>query len=217
MEVARPRTLRTEVLSTIVHVVSSLLRLSLRVKVIGLQEAERASTHGAIYIAWHGDALVPAHILSWRKFTALTSFSKDGDVQTRILQKLGYDIVRGSTGRGGAKAAIELVQRLNKGICISFTPDGPRGPRRVIQNGVVYFAQKAQKPICPIVMRYTKCWHLSTWDNYAIPKPFSKVECEFLPPIYVSSTDNLDDVAADLTTMMIAAAPDPPGLLSTKP
>ena len=217
MEVARPRTLRTEVLSTIVHVVSSLLRLSLRVKVIGLQEAERASTHGAIYIAWHGDALIPAHILSWRKFTALTSFSKDGDVQTRILQKLGYDIVRGSTGRGGAKAAIELVQRLKKGICISFTPDGPRGPRRVIQNGVVYFAQKAQKPICPIVMRYTKCWHLSTWDNYAIPKPFSKVECEFLPPIDVSSTDNLDDVAADLTTMMIAAAPDPPGLLSTKP
>ena len=217
MEVARPRTLRTEVLSTIVHVVSSLLRLSLRVKVIGLQEAERASTHGAIYIAWHGDALIPAHILSWRKFTALTSFSKDGDVQTRILQKLGYDIVRGSTGRGGAKAAIELVQRLKKGICISFTPDGPRGPRRVIQNGVVYFAQKAQKPICPIVLRYTKCWHLSTWDNYAIPKPFSKVECEFLPPIDVSSSDNLDDVAADLTTMMIAAAPDPPGLLSTKP
>jgi len=217
MEVARPRTLRTEVLSTIVHVVSSLLRLSLRVKVIGLEEAERASTHGAIYIAWHGDALIPAHVLSWRKLTALTSFSKDGDVQTRILQKLGYDIVRGSTGRDGAKAAIELVHRLKKGICISFTPDGPRGPRRVIQNGVVYFAQKAQKPICPIVMRYTKCWHLSTWDHYTIPKPFSKVECEFLPPLYVASTDDIDTIAAELTEKMNAAAPDSSGAMLTKP
>jgi len=197
--------------------VSSILRLSLRVRVIGLDEATSASSDGAIYIAWHGDALIPAHILSWRKLTALTSFSKDGDVQTRILQKLGYDIVRGSTGRGGAKAAIELVHRLKKGICISFTPDGPRGPRRIIQNGVVYFAQKSQKPICPIVMRYTSCWNLSTWDIYTIPKPFSIVECEFLPPVYVSATDNLDVVAAELTEKMNAAAPDPPGLTLPKP
>jgi len=187
------------------------------VRVIGLDEATSASSDGAIYIAWHGDALIPAHILSWRKLTALTSFSKDGDVQTRILQKLGYDIVRGSTGRGGAKAAIELVHRLKKGICISFTPDGPRGPRRIIQNGVVYFAQKSQKPICPIVMRYTRCWNLSTWDRYAIPKPFSKVECEFLSPVYVSATDNLDVVAAELTEKMNAAAPDPPGETLPKP
>lgn len=208
MEEARPNTLRTEVLSSIVHIVSSLLRMTLRINVIGLADAEQASEKGAIFIAWHGDALIPAHVLRWRKLTALTSFSRDGDVQTRILQKLGYDIVRGSTGRGGARAAIELVSRLKSGVCISFTPDGPRGPRRIVQNGVVYFAKKSQKPICGIVMRYTSTWQLSTWDRYTIPKPFSAVECEFLPAIYVSESDNLESVAAELTDMMNAASPD---------
>ena len=217
MEVARPTTLRAEVLSSIVHVVSSFIRMTLRVKVIGWKEAEEASKHGGVFVVWHGDALIAAHVLSWKKFTALTSLSRDGDVQARVLEKLGYDIVRGSTGRGGARAAVELVNRLKDGISISFTPDGPRGPRRVLQNGVVYFAKKSQKPICAIVMRYSNCWNIGTWDRYAIPKPFSKVECEFLPPIYVSSTDNLDAVAADLTEKMVAAAPDPPGLILTKP
>lgn len=217
MEVARPKTLRAEILSSIVHVVSSFIRITLRLKVVGLEEAERASKDGGVFVAWHGDALIPAHVLSWKKITALTSLSKDGDIQARILEKLGYEIVRGSTGRGGARAAVELVNLLKDGVSISFTPDGPRGPRRVIQNGVVYFAKKSQKPICPIVMRYSNCWNIGTWDRYAIPKPFSKVECEFLPPIYVGSADNLDAVAADLTEKMIAAAPDPPGLIFTKP
>jgi lysophospholipid acyltransferase (LPLAT)-like uncharacterized protein len=66
-------------------------------------------------------------------------------------------------------------------------------------------------------MRYSNCWNIGTWDRYAIPKPFSRIECEFLPAIYVSPTDNLDEVAAELTKSMIAAAPDPPGLITDKP
>jgi lysophospholipid acyltransferase (LPLAT)-like uncharacterized protein len=216
MEEARPKTLRTEVISSIVYVVSSMIRMTVRVKKIGLDEALKASEQGGVFVAWHGDALIPGHVLSWKKLTALTSLSRDGDIQTRILQKMGYDIVRGSTGRGGARAAVELVNRLSDGVRISFTPDGPRGPRRVIQNGVVYFAKKSQKPICPIVVRYTRCWNIGTWDRYAIPKPFSSVECEFLQPIYVSPTDNLDDIAADLTATMNAAAPDTSDLITDK-
>lgn len=217
MEKVRPVTLRAEVLSTIVHMVSSMIHITLRKKIIGMPEMEKASEHGGVFVVWHGDALIPGHVLSGRKFTALTSLSRDGDVQARVLEKLGYDIVRGSTGRGGARAALELVNCLKRGVSISFTPDGPRGPRRVIQNGVVYFAKKSQRPICPMVMRYSNCWNIATWDRYAIPKPFSRVECEFLPAIYVSPTDNLDEVAAELTKTMIAAAPDPPGLMTDKP
>lgn len=217
MEKVRPVTLRAEVLSTIVHMVSSMIHITLRKKIIGMPEMEKASEHGGVFVVWHGDALIPGHVLSWRKFTALTSLSRDGDVQARVLQKLGFDIVRGSTGRGGARAAVELVNCLKRGVSISFTPDGPRGPRRVIQNGAVYFAKKSQRPICPVVMRYSNCWNIATWDRYAIPKPFSRVECEFLPAIYVSPTDNLDEVAAELTKTMIAAAPDPPGLMTDKP
>ena len=217
MEKVRPVTLRAEVLSTIVHMISSMIHITLRKKIIGMPEMEKASEHGGVFVVWHGDALIAGHVLSWRKFTALTSLSRDGDVQARVLQKLGFDIVRGSTGRGGARAAVEPVNCLKGGVSLSFTPDGPRGPRRVIQNGVVYFAKKSQRPICPVVMRYSNCWNIATWDRYAIPKPFSRVECEFLPAIYVSPTDNLDEVAAELTKTMIAAAPDPPGLMTGKP
>jgi len=217
MEEARPKTFRAEALSSIVHLVSSLVYLTVRVKNIGLEDALRASEQGGVFVAWHGDALIPGHVLSQKRLTALTSLSRDGDIQARILERMGYDIVRGSTGRGGARAAVELVNRLKAGIRISFTPDGPRGPRRVVQNGVVYFAKKAQKPICAIVVRYKSCWNIGTWDRYAIPKPFSTVECEFLAPIFVSASDNLDTVAAELTAKMIAAAPDPPALISDKP
>lgn len=208
MRKTRQGTLRSEIISALVYVVGRTLYKLSRVKLIGLDAAEAATENGGLFITWHGDAFVPGHALAFKNHTTLASLSRDGDIQARVLEYQGYTPVRGSTGRGGARAALEIVQHLKNKERVSFTPDGPRGPRCAVQKGVVYFAQKSQTPIIPMVTRAESYWRIPTWDRYMLPKPFGKVELEFLPAVYVSKTDNLEEVAAEISRQMLLSGPD---------
>src|SRR5436305_14161898 len=83
---------------------------------------------GRIYCGWHGHSFIPAHFFRKRGYWVIISHSRDGETQKRIFAKLGYNIIRGSTGRGGVRALIEAIRALRNGATMAITPDGPRGP-----------------------------------------------------------------------------------------
>ena len=56
------------------------------------------------------------------------------------------------------------------------TPDGPKGPRHTMHDGVVAIALKSKLPIFLINYQAKSYWQLSSWDKFVIPKPFSKVD-----------------------------------------
>ena len=66
---------------------------------------------------------------------ALVSASKDGAFLTAILEQLKVQPVRGSSSRRGAQALLELTTWAERGYDLAITPDGPRGPRYVVQEG----------------------------------------------------------------------------------
>jgi lysophospholipid acyltransferase (LPLAT)-like uncharacterized protein len=137
-----------------------------------------------VYALWHEDIfVVPA---AWckaygriRRAVILTSASHDGAAVARAMSLFGMGSVRGSTSRRAVAALVAMKKSLRDGYDVCVTPDGPRGPRRVLQAGLVKLAQSAGAPVVPIRLTYGSAWRLKTWDRFAIPKPFSRVRVVF--------------------------------------
>jgi lysophospholipid acyltransferase (LPLAT)-like uncharacterized protein len=108
--------------------------------------------------------------------SVLTSPSKDGDILAGVMANLGMGSVRGSSSRRGSTAIRELAALLEAGVDLAITPDGPRGPKYSLGPGAVFLSQKTRVPIMPLHARYHRAIKLKTWDNFAIPLPFSRVD-----------------------------------------
>ena len=119
------------------------------------------------------------------KLAAMVSASKDGGLLARVLEHYGVQPVRGSTSRRGRQAMLELVGWAERGYDLAITPDGPRGPRYIIQEGVIALAQLTGLPILPVSYHFTWKIVLKSWDRFQIPLPFTKCLMHFTPPIYV--------------------------------
>ena len=116
---------------------------------------------------------------------ALISASKDGAFLAAILQRFGVRPVRGSSSRRGAQALLELTSWAERGFDLAVTPDGPRGPCHVVQEGVITLAQLTGLPIVPYSCRLRWKIRLKSWDRFEIPLPFSPCEMTFGEPIHV--------------------------------
>jgi hypothetical protein len=116
---------------------------------------------------------------------AITSLSKDGEYQTRIVSRFGYRIIRGSSRGGGIKAALAACKKLREGGILAITPDGPLGPPNEVQEGIVFLAQHAPCPIIPIGVGVRPRKILPVWDSYALPMPFARCALVFGEPIYI--------------------------------
>jgi lysophospholipid acyltransferase (LPLAT)-like uncharacterized protein len=141
-----------------------------------------------IYIFWHEYILFPLYLRGHCNLTMLVSQHRDADILTRTAYHMGFDFARGSSYRGGTTALRELVRRSRK-MNLTITPDGPRGPRRVLAQGSVYLASKLKLPIVAMGFGYDRPWRFKTWDHHALPRPFSRARAVVSPEIHVP--DNL--------------------------
>lgn len=120
-----------------------------------------------------------------RKLAALVSASKDGALLAAILGRFGVEQVRGSSSRRGPQALLELTTHAQMGYDLALTPDGPRGPRYVVQPGVIALAQVTGLPIIPVTCNTRAKICLKSWDRFQIPLPFSRCELILNEPIWV--------------------------------
>lgn len=144
-----------------------------------------ASGKGLIFALWHGRTLLPVYYHRGMGIWAITSLSRDGEFQTRIIGRFGFRAIRGSTGRGGIKAALTACKRLAEGGILAITPDGPKGPIYEIQDGTIFMSRHAGCPIVPVGVGYSRRKVTNAWDKYAFPLPFGTCEMLFgdaIPP-----------------------------------
>lgn len=141
---------------------------------------------------WHQLLLFGAYyMVKLKKLGAnigfLISPSADGELGARILGSWGLGVIRGSATRTGAQAIQALYTAVKKqGVSPVNAPDGPRGPVFELKIGPVLLAQLTQAPIIPFAYAADKSWHLKSWDQFLIPKPFSKITIVVGEPIYVA-------------------------------
>ena len=93
--------------------------------------------------------------------------------------------MRGSTGRGGVRGALQMARKVREGGVLAFTPDGPRGPTHKVQLGVILMAEKSGAPIVPVGISASRRWLIGSWDSYMIPQPFARAYFLVGEPIYV--------------------------------
>lgn len=147
---------------------------------------DRANFPGpVIFCLWHNRIFYAPdgwrqHVRPFRpRLVVLTSASHDGATLARAMAVLGMGAVRGSSSRRAVAALVGMKRALREGQDICVTPDGPRGPRYVLQAGPVKLAESAGAPIIPVHAFAASAWRLKTWDRFEIPKPFSRVRVVF--------------------------------------
>jgi lysophospholipid acyltransferase (LPLAT)-like uncharacterized protein len=128
-----------------------------------------------IYSFWHRCVFPAAYL--WRNLNirVMTSQSFDGEYIARIIQKFGFVPVRGSSSRGAVRALLGMRRDTEEGWTVAFTIDGPRGPRYVAKPGPVLLARATGVPMSVFHMAVERAWVLNTWDQFVVPKPFSRV------------------------------------------
>ncbi|MEA3475306.1 MAG: lysophospholipid acyltransferase family protein [Candidatus Cloacimonadota bacterium] len=144
-----------------------------------------------IYAFWHNRLLILSYAHRFENIHILVSKHKDGEYIARACSRLGYKTVRGSTKRGGMRAMKELIDVASQ-YDIGITPDGPRGPKEKVQDGILYLAYKTGKPIIPVSCNTKRKWVLNSWDNFIIPKLFSPAKIIYGKPIFVTKKDEID-------------------------
>ena len=133
----------------------------------------------AIYLCWHQRLLAFPFTHRGLQIRALISAHGDGEMLARVVEGLGHKTIRGSTRRGGARAARELLAEVTSGHDFAITPDGPQGPRFVFQKGSVFFASQSGLAVVPTAISYRRSWSLPTWDGFIIPSPFTRGVVQF--------------------------------------
>ncbi|MFA7544068.1 MAG: lysophospholipid acyltransferase family protein [Candidatus Cloacimonadaceae bacterium] len=150
-----------------------------------------------IYAFWHRNLIYAALQRSGDPIVVMISPSKDGELLSGPVEKLGYLTVRGSSSRGGA-AALKAMLRYAKTHSLGITPDGPKGPVGTIHAGLWQLAILGNIPIHGVYFEVSREWTFKSWDRFRFPKPFARVHIRYSQPIWLNSKEDIPAAEAEL-------------------
>ena len=145
-----------------------------------------------IFAFWHDGLLAPLVIRT--KVRVLISEHADGELIAQVCQHLGIGVIRGSSHRGGMRALLEMIRTSHEPAHLGITPDGPRGPRRVLQAGIIMVASQTGIPILPFGVGFSRVWRAPSWDRFAVPCPFSTMVGVIGEPIHIPPNLTKEDL-----------------------
>ena len=143
-----------------------------------------------LYGFWHGRQFMMLRGWAFQNIGMMTELSWAGSIQTRILYRLGFKTVRGSSKRQGAKALIAMKRLVEQGHSAGFALDGPTGPIYESKPGILFLAQKLGLPVVTVAASASPAWVLrSTWCRYMFPRPFARCAIIVGQPVPAGQTE----------------------------
>ncbi len=184
-----------------------LLGVTLRLQVSGIDRVRPlwATGRPVIYVVWHGRILM----LPWanarlrrthgaRRVSVLASRSRDGEMVARYAARFGVAAIRGSSSRGGIVGLRSLVAAVQSGQDVALVPDGPRGPRGQLKEGVVLLAALTGAPVVPLAVAAHPARRLASWDAFLVPLPFARCALVLGEPLSVPKDADRSRAAKDI-------------------
>jgi lysophospholipid acyltransferase (LPLAT)-like uncharacterized protein len=167
------------------------------------QVVRRLGPDPVIFAFWHNRILLMPYIYRkvspGRRLKVMISRSRDGEFISAVAARFGIGAVRGSSSRGAVSALREAVRVLQEGASdIGITPDGPRGPRHVVQEGVVRMARQSGAAVVPVTYALSWKWEANSWDRFQVPLPFSRCDLHFGPMLSPATMED-DALRAAIT------------------
>ncbi len=193
--------------------VVGLIARTVRYRTIGDEHLQRAKAKGPfIFATFHGKMFTPVWYLRGQEYYTLVSQSKDGELVARLVKGIGHHTVRGSSTRGAVGGLKGLVTLIKSGKSVAFMADGPKGPREDPKIGPVALARLTGAPIVPIIGATNRFWQFrKSWDQFELPKPFSKAVIGYSESLYVPANakgDDLENLRLELKTRMLKLQAD---------
>lgn len=152
---------------------------------------ESISDEPTIFACWHGELLMLPYIYSKYRKTprakVLISSHFDGMLISKTIEYFGLHTIAGSTNRNASRVLMQGIKALRDGYDIGITPDGPKGPRHSVADGIVAMAQKSGAKIILVEIKSTKFWQFNSWDKFTVPKPFGVLNYYSTDPINIES------------------------------
>ena len=152
---------------------------------------------------WHRHLILMRYAYRGARMSVLVSQSWDGELTSQTLAHLGIDTCRGSSSQGGAAALRDLLRRARSGSDLAFTPDGPRGPVREVQPGVIVAAALTGFPIQPVAIAASRRKLLRSWDRMLLPLPGARVEVVYGTALHVPSRSPVAEGALRLQQSLL--------------
>ena len=149
--------------------------------------------HKYIFCCWHNKLFLGPHLLPRnRVINALQSSHSDGMITSVAFKYLGMNVILGSSKKGGMQAFRKMMKCLQLGESIAITPDGPKGPKEQVKEGIIKLAQISNTPIIPLVWATEKFKTINSWDDFVLPYPFSKGIYCYGKPINIKKNINVN-------------------------
>jgi lysophospholipid acyltransferase (LPLAT)-like uncharacterized protein len=163
------------------------LRATLRIERLHPERHEDLMRRGVpfVYTLWHGRMVLCILSHLHEGIITMASRSKDGEVIARWLHRNGYVAARGSTGKGGRAGLEDMIAGVRAGRRAALTVDGPKGPPRVAQPGILKLARDTGAWILPFTSSSARPWFLQSWDRYLVPRPFGRCVVSYGEPFEV--------------------------------
>jgi lysophospholipid acyltransferase (LPLAT)-like uncharacterized protein len=163
-----------------IRVIGPTMRYSLSV-----EQTDAPMRRPVVFGFWHRCIFPSAYFFRNQRVGVMTSRSFDGEYIARIISKLGFRALRGSSSRGAVGALMAMRGELKKDEAVAFTIDGPRGPRYIAKPGAVRLARASGAPVAAFYIALQDPWVLNTWDRLMLPKPFSRALVRMSAPIAI--------------------------------
>lgn len=201
-----PVSWRGRAIGFVAWLVARALGRTLRWTVVGGEHIAAAQGAGKVcWASWHGRQLLTINVHAGQRVVVLASLSKDGDIQTAMLERLGYRVERGSSTRGAARGLLSMARAMREGWQPAIAVDGPTGPREGVKPGIVALARYEDASIIPTMASCVSSWVVPSWDRTFVPKPFTRAVIEYAPPIHVAATStdaDIENIRARLETTL---------------
>lgn len=133
---------------------------------------------GIVTVTWHNRLMFFAPIMPKRariRTLAVISASRDGQYIADFIAQFGVKSLRGSSSKKGMNALLGAMRTIQSNKIVSFTPDGPRGPKYQMKTGPIHLASVNHTSVLPISVNASSYWQLKSWDGFQIPRPFCKL------------------------------------------
>ncbi len=124
---------------------------------------------------WHGRLMMMPY--AWKRgvpFDMLSSTHPDGRIIAYAVRAFGITNIFGSSSKGGTTALRAILSSLKNSRSIGITPEGARGPRMRISQGVIAIAKMSGAPILPLTYSMRRRKLLGSWDRFLFPLPFTE-------------------------------------------
>ena len=168
------------------------IHASCRCEILGREQVEALwqRDEAVILAFWHDQLLLMAQGYIGPGAQILISSSKDGELIARTMGHLGQKAVRGSSSRGGSAAFKQLLRLARQPFDLVITPDGPRGPRHQLKDGVIQLARLSGRPLVPLALVSSRGHRFSSWDRFLLPYPCSRLVYSYGEPLYCRRSDD---------------------------